>query len=129
MTRDEAVQAAVVLWGKNGSAERRRDADRSRRFVVGHLENVAPVGVTLVVRGAGDSYEAAFKDAAAHPEPAPEMPSLGVIYEQAKAEALADLRRRAVKAGRGGKMDTLMAEDFRFYSRPGVVIRYPGRNS
>lgn len=120
MTRDEAVQAAKLLWGKNGSAERRRDADRSRRFVVGYMEHVAPVGVTLVVRGAGDSYEAAFKDAAANPEPAPEMPSLGVIYEQAKAEALADLR--------AGKMNTLMTEDFRFYSRPGFVIRYPESN-
>lgn len=104
MTRDEAVKAAVLLWGKNGSAERRRDADRSRRFVVGHLEHVAPVGVTLVVRGAGDSFEAAFKDAAEHMDTlVRSMPSLGVIYEQAKAEALADLRRRAVKAGRGSK--------------------------
>lgn len=95
MTRTEAEQAARVRWGKNGSAERRRDADRSRRFVVGYMEHVAPVGVTLVVRGAGDSYEAAFKDAAANPALPPEMPSLGVIYEQAKAEALADLRARA----------------------------------
>ena len=104
MTRDEAVQAAVVLWGKNGSAERRRDADRSRRFVVGHLEEMPMLGVTLVVRGAGDSYEAAFKDAAAHPEPAQEMPSLGVIYEQAKAEALADLQRPKLRAA----MDLIM---------------------
>lgn len=94
MTRDEAVQAAVVLWGKNGSAERRRDADRSRRFVVGHLEEMPMLGVTLVVRGAGDSYEAAFNDAAAHPALPPEMPSLGVICEQAKAEAMADLLKK-----------------------------------
>lgn len=126
MTRDEAVKAAVVLWGKTGSAERRRDADRSRRFVVGHLEHVAPVGVTLVVRGAGDSYEAAFKDAAANPEPAPEMPSLGVIYEQAKAEALADLR-----AGVGASRELLTSQEyqFRLYGGPGVVIRRPGSNS
>lgn len=103
MTRAEAVQAAVVLWGKNGSAERRRDTDRSHRFVVGHLEDMPMLGVTLVVRGAGDSYEAAFKDAAEHPEMPPEMPSLGVIYEQAKAEALAELRARAVKGERGSK--------------------------
>lgn len=112
MTRTEAEQAARLLWGKNGSAERRRDADRSRRFVVGHLEEMPMLGVTLVVRGAGDSYEAAFKDAAAHPEPAPEMPSLSVIYEQAKAEALADLRAKAVAGARGSK-PTLSAEVLR----------------
>ena len=121
MTRTEAAQAAVVLWGKNGSAERRRDADRSRRFVVGHLEEMPMLGVTLVVRGAGDSYEAAFNDAAAHPEPAPEMPSLGVIYEQAKAEALAGLRLKGAGKDWG-------SEEPRFSSRPGVVILRPGSN-
>lgn len=112
MTRDEAVQAAVVLWGKNGSAERRRDADRSRRFVVGYLEGMPLIGVSLVVRGAGDSYEAAFKDAAAHPALPPEIPSLGVLYEQAKAEALADLRAKAVEGARGSKPE-LSAEVIR----------------
>lgn len=116
MTRTEAEQAARVLWGKNGSAERRRDTDRSHRFVVGHLEDMPMLGVTLVVRGAGDSYEAAFKDAAEHPEMPPEMPSLGVIYEQAKAEALAELRARAVKGERGSK-STLNANIIRNFWR------------
>lgn len=112
MTRDEAVRAAEVLWGKNGSAERRRDADRSRRFVVGHLEDMPMLGVALVVRGAGDSFEAAFKDAAAYHDPAPEMPSLGVIYEQAKAEALADLQRPKLRAAMGLIMRSKNARNF-----------------
>lgn len=95
MTRAEAVQAAVVLWGKNGSAERRRDADRNRRFVVGVLVEQPLLGVAFQVKGWGASYAEAFGVAATFRDEAPmEMPSLAVLYEQAKAEALAELRRR-----------------------------------
>lgn len=113
MNRAEAEQAARLLWGKNGSAERRRDADRTRRFVVGVLAEQPLLGVTFQVKGWGASYVEAFSIAATfHDEKPMEMPSLGVIYEQAKAEALADLRAKAVEGARGSKPE-LSAEVIR----------------
>lgn len=95
MTRGEAEAAARVLWGKSAGAERRRDPERARRYVVGVEVEHPDVGLYFEVRGAGGSFEEAFTDAAAHQDvPVQVMPRFGALLEQAKAQAMADLLKK-----------------------------------
>lgn len=104
MTRAEAQRLARERWGKAGDADRRSDAEKRRRFVVGVAVEHPDLGEIFQVRGAGATYEDAFNDAELHADVEPQqMPRLGHLYELAKATALHELEQRKTSGRQPGE--------------------------